>query len=113
MSTDECSKLAWAAGRTKARRRREILRAALALLLLAAMVSLDGCARRYVVRLSRGVTLTSKGKPRLDKTIDCYVFKDTKGRQVVVPAISVSEIAPASMASDSATLPPVRNYPGR
>ena len=82
------------------------------LFLLLGLMALGGCARHYVVRLSRGTTITSKGKPRLDKTTGCYVFTDTKGRQQVIPASAIREIAPASMSSDS-TLPPLKTSPAR
>ena len=81
------------------------------LFVLLGLMALGGCARQYVVRLSRGTTITSKGKPRLDKTTGCYVFTDSKGRQQVVPASSIREIAPASMSKDS-TLPPIKILPG-
>jgi hypothetical protein len=66
----------------------------LSLLLLAA-----GCATRYDVVLNNGTLLLSKGKPRLDKATQCWVFTDIRGRQMAVPSIRIREIAPASMSS--------------
>ncbi len=67
---------------------------------LVALAWLTGCAHRYVVVFSRGNEITAVGKPRLDKSSNCYVFTDAKGQQQIVPAASVREIAPASMHRD-------------
>ena len=72
-------------------------------LLLAGLVA--GCATRYNVTLTNGRSITAKGKPRLDKASNCYVFKDTAGQQVVVPAMRIREIAPASMSNQNAPRP--------
>jgi hypothetical protein len=66
----------------------------LSLLLLA-----GGCATHYDVVLNNGTLLLSKGKPRLDKATQCWVFTDIQGRQMAVPSIRIREIAPASMSS--------------
>jgi hypothetical protein len=76
------------------------------LLLLVIVFPLTGCAHRYVVVLNRGATITAKSKPRLNKENNCYVFKDSEGREQVIPAVSVREIAPAGM-SRSGTVPPL------
>jgi hypothetical protein len=74
--------------------------------------TVTGCTHRYVVVLSRGTTITAKGKPRLDKSKNCYVFTDMKGREQEIPAASVREISPASMRRDS-TIPPAQTIPAR
>ena len=56
---------------------------------------LSGCARRYTIRLENGLAITAFGKPQ--RKDGAYVYKDASGRQATVPAISVREIAPASM----------------
>jgi hypothetical protein len=71
----------------------------LLLLLLAGLVA--GCATRYNVTLTSGRTISAKGKPRFDKTRNSFVFKDATGQQVVMPAMRIREIAPASMSSQN------------
>ena len=72
-------------------------------LLLAGPVA--GCATRYNVTFTNGQTITAKGKPRLDKASNCYVFKDAVGQQVDVPVVRIREIAPASMSNQNAPRP--------
>lgn len=68
------------------------------LLLLASAFFLTGCAQTYVITLSNGERVGTKGKPRLVNGY--YVYKDALGRQAAQRAILVREIAPASMATD-------------
>ena len=65
------------------------------LLLLA--VLLTGCARNYVITMSNGARITTKGKPKLQN--GSYVFKDASGQPAQVSAGRVREIAPASMST--------------
>ncbi len=67
-------------------------------LVLAALIALTGCASHYVIKLNNGVRLTTASKPKLEGGF--YVYKDAQGRKVSVPRGRVTEIAPASMASD-------------
>ncbi len=67
----------------------------LALVCLAGLVVLCGCAHTYVITLDNGRRITTASKPRLQN--DRYVFKDANGRPAYVPAGRVREIAPASM----------------
>jgi len=67
-------------------------------LLLLLSVLLTGCARNYVITMSNGSRVTTKGKPKLQDGI--YVFKDFRGQPGQVPAGRVREIAPASMAKE-------------
>jgi hypothetical protein len=73
------------------------------LLLLGGLVT--GCATRYNVTLTNGRTITAKGKPRLDKASNCFVFKDATGHQIAMPAMRIREIAPASMSSENSSSP--------
>jgi hypothetical protein len=66
-------------------------------LLLFALLLSAGCARHYVITLSNGTQLGTKGKPRLHNGI--YVFNDPLGRESYVPATRVKEIARAGLAS--------------
>ena len=81
-------------------------------LLCAALLGFAGCARTYVVTLSGGRTFTARGKPRYDKVTATYVCTDASGRKVVIPAIGVREIAPASMSRQPVITPTVVK-PGR
>jgi hypothetical protein len=84
------------------------------LLLFVSLLGTAGCTQRYAVTLNRGTMLYSKGKPRLDKASNCYVFTDVSGRQCVVPSASIREIAPAFMSSQlPTTTAPVRSAPAR
>ena len=66
-------------------------------LLLISLTLLCGCARNYVVTLDNGRRLTTASKPKLKG--GNYVYKDATGRQAMVPAARVREIAPQSMAA--------------
>ncbi|MCX8091781.1 MAG: YgdI/YgdR family lipoprotein [Verrucomicrobiae bacterium] len=65
------------------------------LVLLVALLGC-GCARRYVITLHNGNTITALGKPRMEGGM--CVFKDASGQWSSVPAGRVREIAPRSMA---------------
>ncbi len=69
------------------------------LLLLAVMLlPVCGCSRFYIMRLSNGSQITTKGKPRLkDNT---YYYKDAQGQTRSVAQGRVKEIMPASMAQE-------------
>lgn len=69
-----------------------------ALIFLAGLLLLTGCARNYVITLRNGEHLSTKGKPHLVEGF--YVYKDGLGRNVKVQAINVREIAPPSMVTD-------------
>ncbi len=66
------------------------------LLLLAASC---GCARHYVITLTNGSRVSTKGKPHLEGGY--YVYKDVLGQKNWVSAGRVSEVAPASMMGSS------------
>ena len=59
------------------------------------LVALSGCARRYVITLSNGAQIGTKGKPHAKGGY--YVYKDPTGAQSYISAGRVSQIAPASM----------------
>src|SRR5258708_2305145 len=75
-----------------------IMKTTLFILLLGVAV-LSGCATRYNVQLTNGAVITTKGKPKLDKTTGTYIFKDMTGNPFAIPSVRVQEIAPASMSS--------------
>ena len=75
------------------------LRSIRGLLALSLLLLAGGCATRYDVVLNNGTLLLSKGKPRLDKATQSWVFTDIQGRQMAIPSIRIREIAPASMSS--------------
>lgn len=79
-------------------------RLAIAALLLG-LIAGTGCARRYMITLSRGTAIMAKGKPRYDKTNDCYTFTDVRGERQSIPSSRIREIAPASMSSQTTTMP--------
>ncbi len=70
----------------------------LALSLMVGCLTLCGCARHYVLKLSNGSEFNTRSKPRL---VDgSYHFKDAQGRDSSIPASRVVEVAPASMAHE-------------
>lgn len=68
------------------------------LIFFAGLLLLTGCAQHYVMTLSNGQRLWSKGKPHLVEGY--YFYKDGSGHDVKVQAYYVREVAPQSMASD-------------
>jgi hypothetical protein len=58
-------------------------------------LALCGCASHYVMTLSNGSQIDTRGKPRLKGAF--YVYKDALGREGYVSSSRVREIAPASM----------------
>jgi hypothetical protein len=54
-----------------------------------------GCMNRYVITLSSGYVITTKGKPKYDKPTDTFRYTDLKGKKRYVPSVSVREVAPA------------------
>lgn len=57
---------------------------------------LSGCAQRYKITLNYGQAIIAASKPRLEHGY--YHYKDSAGREMVVPEGRVREIAPVSMA---------------
>lgn len=66
------------------------------LLLLLVALTLTGCARSYVMKLSNGRQITTASKPKAKGAN--YYFKDAKGEVQSIPQSRVQEIMPASMA---------------
>lgn len=62
---------------------------AVALVLLA-----TGCMNRYEITLSSGNVITTKGRPKYDKTTDTFRYTDLEGKKRYVPSVSVREVAP-------------------
>jgi hypothetical protein len=54
-----------------------------------------GCARHWVMTLTNGTQIDTRGKPKLQKGY--YVYKDPLGREGYVYAGRVREMGPASM----------------
>jgi hypothetical protein len=67
-------------------------------LLLLSFVLLCGCAPRYVMQLTNGNEITSRGKPKLKE--GAYYFTNASGKPQVVAALRVRSIQPASMAAE-------------
>jgi hypothetical protein len=68
-------------------------------LILAGLIGLTlmtGCAQRYVITLTTGSRIMTKGKPKLEGA--SYHYKDIAGNPGVVSRMRVREVAPASMA---------------
>jgi hypothetical protein len=59
-----------------------------------AVVALTGCAHRYKMTLTNGNSITTAGKPKLNKEGNAYIYKDLQGRETSVSAGKVTEIAP-------------------
>jgi hypothetical protein len=69
------------------------------LILLTALLALNGCARYYVITLTNGRQIGAIGKPRLQG--NAYTFKNMSGRASQISSGRVAEIAPASMTRDN------------
>lgn len=65
------------------------------ILLLGALIC-SGCATRYDMKLTNGMVITSKGKPKVDSQHHVITFIDAKGETNVIPEFKVTEIAPHS-----------------
>lgn len=68
-------------------------------LLLWLSLGLAGCARNYTIVTNGGQMISARGKPHYDRANAVFVYTDPNGRQRVIPAGSVSQVAPASEAS--------------
>jgi uncharacterized lipoprotein YajG len=67
--------------------------------LLLALLMLGGCARNYTITRNNGSQIGASSRPQLKDGV--YVFKDIQGRPASIPAGSVRQIAPASIARES------------
>ena len=76
----------------------DVMRKTTTLLLLAGMLSLNGCTSHYVITKNNGSQIATKGKPHLKNGV--YTFTDLSGKPGQIPAGSVHEVAPASMSDD-------------
>jgi len=74
-----------------------------ALTLLIGLIALTGCAHHYVMRLNNGGEITTATKPQLKD--GAYRFQDAKGKEQIVPAFAVREVAPAAVAERENTAP--------
>jgi len=69
---------------------------------VAGLLLLSGCASHYVLILTNGERITTKGKPKLVKNY--FVYKDVTGHYgEPIPSGRVEEVSPASMATPSAS----------
>jgi hypothetical protein len=73
------------------------------------LTALTGCAHHYVMTLNNGAQLTTATKPRLKD--GAYQFKNAKGEEQFLPAASVREVAPASMAAREDKPQPLKAEP--
>ena len=62
--------------------------------ILLPLCTLCGCAQTYKITLRNQHEITTSSRPKFDKATETYRFKDASGRQVVLPAFRVKEIAP-------------------
>ncbi|HSU55925.1 MAG TPA: YgdI/YgdR family lipoprotein [Candidatus Dormibacteraeota bacterium] len=62
---------------------------------------LTGCAQSYVMRMTNGNSVRTASKPKLERGY--YTYNDARGNKVYVPQGRVTEIMPASMATDDKT----------
>ena len=69
----------------------------LLLLLVACVLPLAGCARKYTITLTSGNRITTHGKPKLENGY--YVYEDMTGKRGAIPYGRVREVSPANMAS--------------
>ena len=58
-----------------------------------------GCSTRYTIATTNGSQVTTKGKPRYDKSTATWWYKDMSGQQRTISGGSVTEVAPQSMMS--------------
>jgi hypothetical protein len=63
---------------------------------LLSLVLLCGCAQHYVIKMTNGGEVTTRGKPKLNGAH--YEYKDVNGKAQRIPAGRVTEIEPATMA---------------
>jgi hypothetical protein len=68
------------------------------LLLLALFAA--GCSTRYDIKLNNGGTIVAYGKPRYNRELDGYVYKDEMGSNYLVGAFKVAVIQPSSFRAD-------------
>ncbi len=59
-----------------------------------------GCTTRYDIKLSNGGTIVAYGKPRYNRELDGYVYKDAMGSNYIVGAFKVAVIQPSSFGPD-------------
>lgn len=57
-------------------------------------VALMGCAHRYDMLLTNGVSIANVSRPVLNRDAGVYVYKDSLGQMREIPAGRVVEIAP-------------------
>lgn len=65
-------------------------------ILLLGVLVCAGCATRYDMKLTNGMVITSKGKPKVDSQHHIITFIDAKGQTNVIPEFKVVEVAPHS-----------------
>ncbi len=70
------------------------MKTSLFLLIIGLASLVAGCAQHYNITLSNNNMMSSRGKPKYDRTTDSFKFKDDYGRLVSIPAFRVKEIAP-------------------
>jgi len=66
---------------------------ALALLMLA-VAMFCGCAQRYKVTLRNHQEIVTSTRPKYDNDTQTYRFKDSSGKEVVLPGFRVKDIDP-------------------
>jgi hypothetical protein len=73
-------------------------------LVLLMVVLCAGCVSHYDMKLTNGMIITSRGKPRVDEKTHIVYFTDAKGRTNAIPEFRIVEIAPHStMVQDDET----------
>jgi hypothetical protein len=68
------------------------------ILLILVLLAFSGCTRAYVMKLNNGRQVVTASKPKLKGAN--YYYKDAKGQEISIPQSRVTEVLPASMASE-------------
>ena len=62
------------------------------LVIAVAALAVTGCAHHYKMTLTNGNSITTSGKPKLNKAGTAYRYKDLQGKESWISAGRVTEI---------------------
>jgi hypothetical protein len=63
-------------------------------LLMLALIILCGCAHRYKITLRNHQEIVTSSRPEFDNGTQTYRFKDSSGKEVVLPLFRIKDIEP-------------------